>query len=217
MEGSFIVRDGQTPPYVRIPVSLFSLLGTNIPIKKREIDQTTIDRPVSALTLAIYGIIASHYNRKTGDCYPSMARVATLAGVRKEVVVLEVRVLCVTGHLSFQKGRRHGSLVHLYTLTDAPPARSTVGTMHGSQNDPTRFPNDESTVHRRNRNHSDSENQEREPAKTLARGVRMRMGDRDRAWGDYVKAHSAPPPSEVALVDWWRGAGGVSNPNNGGA
>jgi hypothetical protein len=89
-------------------------------------DNAIIDhhaKTIGAIGVAIYAVLARYANRKTGECWPSLGRLATLLDCARSTIKLSLRKLEACGLITITP--RHDeagdATSHLYTLLDPSP------------------------------------------------------------------------------------------------
>jgi DNA-binding MarR family transcriptional regulator len=91
------------------------------------LDNDLIDvhaKTIGATALAVYTALARYANRKTGECWPSIARLAHLLDLARNTVKTALRRLEAAGLIIIKRRRDAAgdATSHLYTLLDASPA-----------------------------------------------------------------------------------------------
>jgi DNA-binding MarR family transcriptional regulator len=91
------------------------------------IDNAIIDvhaKTIGPLALGVYTVLARHANRKTGECWPSIGRLASLLGVARNTIKAALRTLEAAGLILIKRRRDPAGdcTSHLFTLLDAVPA-----------------------------------------------------------------------------------------------
>src|SRR6056300_562528 len=69
-----------------------------------------IDDPVAKFILVI---LADHYNESTGECWPSIDRIATISGCSKSTVIRKLKWLETTGRITRQKRYKRSDLYNI--------------------------------------------------------------------------------------------------------
>ena len=91
------------------------------------IDNAIIDihaKTIGPLALGVYTVLARHAHRKTGECWPSIGRLASLLGVARNTIKAALRTLEAAGLILLKRRRDPAGdcTSHLFTLLDAVPA-----------------------------------------------------------------------------------------------
>ena len=91
------------------------------------IDNAIIDihaKTIGPLALGVYTVLARHAHRKTGECWPSIGRLASLLGVVRNTIKAALRTLEAAGLILLKRRRDPAGdcTSHLFTLLDAVPA-----------------------------------------------------------------------------------------------
>jgi DNA-binding MarR family transcriptional regulator len=91
------------------------------------IDNDIIDihaKTIGATALAVYTVLSRYANRKTGECWPSIGRLAHLLDLARNTVKAALRTLEQAGLITIRRRRDPAgdATSHLYTLLDASPA-----------------------------------------------------------------------------------------------
>ena len=69
-----------------------------------------MDDPVAKFILVI---LADHYNESTGECWPSIDRIATISGCSKRTVIRKLKLLEATGRITRQKRYKQSDLYQI--------------------------------------------------------------------------------------------------------
>jgi hypothetical protein len=90
------------------------------------IDNDIIDvhaKTIGATALAVYTVLSRYANRKTGECWPSMGRLAHLLDLARNTVKAALRTLEQAGLIAIRRRRDPAgdATSHLYTLLDCAP------------------------------------------------------------------------------------------------
>ena len=91
------------------------------------IDTDLIDihaRHIGALGIAIYNVLARYANRKTGECWPAVGRIASILQLARSTVKVYLRKLEDAGLIEIRERRDAAGdpTSNLYTLLDPSPA-----------------------------------------------------------------------------------------------
>jgi DNA-binding MarR family transcriptional regulator len=91
------------------------------------LDNDLIDvhaKVIGSTALSVYVALARFVNRKTGECWPSIGRLASLLDLARNTVKAALRTLEAAGLIAIRRRRDPAgdATSHLYTLLDASPA-----------------------------------------------------------------------------------------------
>ena len=80
-------------------------------------------RSIGATALAVYTVLSRYANLKTGECWPSMGRLAHLLDLARNTVKAALRTLEQAGLIAIRRRRDAAgdATSHLYTLLDCCP------------------------------------------------------------------------------------------------